>query len=809
MNTMSQSMPLRSDRFIGMIVLVAVMALWSLTPTLVMAAPEPAGYVLMASGEFHAVQPNQVQRKLGRKSPFYPGEILRTSADSKAQVRFRDGSLIALRPETEIRIDEFRFEEPAKGEDKNIFTLINGGFRTITGKIGKKNPENYQMKSSVASIGVRGTTYEAVMSGGLNVAAWQGTIVVKNKAGAMKLGVGADYNFAVVPDAGHMAQGMLVPPTVLGNAPELNSGSDPVVSNNTLQAMSDQLLGDPSTLTLDVAASNSSLSVLADGAFNAPTTNQTQQLQSSAQITASTDTRLTNTEKASLDRIAVFGFLNTQTGVQQYRGLASNSALANQILTKVDLVLTDPGFFTSDPTWVVRQGSATLLVTRVGTPTKYAVTWGTWDATAAAPVLLQTDKTNPNIVTNQAAPVMWMTVLPTDKAVLANMIGGTSYTTMLANYGTGSGGLAQIDTHVLVDFNTASFRGYTHVLDLGLAGDWQVKYTGVLSGVSLDVTALDGVYTGAQGTKQAVTGRVDLFFVGAAPDALAGAFEFELVSNPAAYVQGQFVTERDFRIASSEALTMNSFSLISRPNSSVLARSTDLTSTAAPVMGTMAGWAKPGGMGFLEAKYTDVIRKGSATDLVATTPNTTFPTHPVNWGAWSSGWVVQTDPANAATQTTMAEPLYWMQLTPTDPAVIAAKTGSFTYSTPVTILGGGTGGAINTASFAFSATVNFNTGSLTSGAINFSDNAATYGTAANWDAAFTGNIQGSALVINAPTVSYAYGAVATGGNASGNINAVFTGPAAQMIGGNFNFAVPAASGGAPAAQVVQGVFLVQ
>lgn len=777
-NTMHQSMPLRTERSVGMIMLVAIMALWSL-PTWVIAAPEPAGYVLMSSGEFHALQPNQVLRKLARKSPFYPGEVLRTGVDAKAQVRFRDGSLIALRAETQIKIDEFRYDEPAKGEDKNIFTLINGGFRTITGKIGKKNPENYQMKSSVASIGVRGTTYEVVIRDGLNVAAWQGTIVLKNNAGEMALGAGQAFNFAVVPGSGQMPQGMLTPPPVMTQ--DAGVGAASKIQDATVMAVA--------------GAAPELLNSAPNPALLLPPT-----------IMAPTDARLTSTEKTSLGRIGVMSFGNAVSGARQYRGLASNGTLAYPLLTRVDLGLNDPNFYSVAPTWVVRQGTATLLSTRAGIPTKYDVTWGTWDATLAAPVLLQSDKTDPNIITNQTTPVMWMMVLPTDKAVLASMTGGVSYSTMLANYGAGSGGAAQIDTHVLVDFDTASFRGYTHVLDLGLNGDWRVKYTGALSGVSLDITALDGFYTGSQGTNQAVGGRLDLLFVGAAPDALAGAFEFELISNPSVYVQGQFVTERDFRLVSSETLTMNSFTLVSMPKNSVLARSTDLTSAAASVIGTVADWAKPGGMGFLEAKYTDIIRKGTATNLVATSTNSTFVAHPVSWGAWSAGWVVQTDPANSATQTTMAEPLYWMQLMPTDPAVIAAKTGSLTYATPVAILGGGAGGAINSGSFSFGATVDFNTGSLTAGSMGF--NGLNGLDTVNWLAQFGGSIQGSSIIITPTLISYGVNTLAPTGasNATGNINAVFTGPNAEMIGGNFNFATPT---GAPTPQSIQGVFLVQ
>lgn len=782
MNAMNQCLPKRSDGSIGMIVLATLIALWSLAPMLAMAEPaqEPAGYVLMASGEFFAVQPDKTQRKLERKSPFYSGEILRTGVDAKAQVRFRDGSLIALRAETSIKIDQFRYEEPDKGEDKNIFTLMNGGFRTITGKIGKKNPDNYQMKSSIASIGVRGTTYEVVMGDGLSVAAWQGTIVLKNNAGEMALGVGQAYSFAVVPSVGQVPQGMLTPPPAMKQDAAVT-----VVVPQKQEKKPAVVAGMDSALLSPVSNTNVLLP---------------------ATITAPTDVRLGSAEKPSLDRMAIMSFRNSTSGTQQYRGLGANGSLGYPLLTRVDLAVNDPNFYTLDPTWVVRQGTANALASHSGTPTKYAVTWGTWDATAVAPVMLQTDKANANTVTNQTAPVMWMTVLPTDKTVLASMTGGAHYTTMLANYGAGSGGAANMDTHVLVNFNSATFSGYTHVIDLGITGDWRVKYAGVLNGVSLDVTALDGVYTGGQGTKLAVGGRMDLFFVGALADALAGAFEFELISNPAVYVQGQFVAERDFRITSTEALTMKSVSLVALPKNAMISRSTDLTSAAAPVIGTVAGWAKPGAMGFPEAKYSDVIRKGSATDLAATITNTTNVTHPVSWGAWGAGWVMQTDPANSATQITMTEPLYWMQLTPTDPAVIAAKTGTVGYSTPVTILGGGTGGAINVGSFTFGATVNFDTGALTSGSMAFSDSGTTTG---NWAAQFGGAIQGSSLAITPTAISYGYG-VTPAAAATGKINAVFTGPSAQMIGGSFDFSAPAgAAPAAPTAQNVQGVFLVQ
>jgi len=61
MNTMNQCLRMRTDGIMRMAALMMLIALWSLVPTLAMAEPLPAGYVLMASGDFFAEQPDKVQ----------------------------------------------------------------------------------------------------------------------------------------------------------------------------------------------------------------------------------------------------------------------------------------------------------------------------------------------------------------------------------------------------------------------------------------------------------------------------------------------------------------------------------------------------------------------------------------------------------------------------------------------------------------------------------------------------------------------------------------------------------------------------
>jgi hypothetical protein len=48
---------------------------------------------------------------------------------------------------------------------KQITSLIEGGFRTITGLIAKREPNNYRVNTPTATIGVRGTDYAVATQG--------------------------------------------------------------------------------------------------------------------------------------------------------------------------------------------------------------------------------------------------------------------------------------------------------------------------------------------------------------------------------------------------------------------------------------------------------------------------------------------------------------------------------------------------------------------------------------------------------------------------------------------------------------------
>ncbi|WP_236860730.1 FecR family protein [Candidatus Reidiella endopervernicosa] len=167
------------------------------------------GKVISSSGSFMAKQSDGQTRKLKRRSKIHEGDLLITGANSQAQIRFKDSSLLELKPNTEFKVDEFSFSGKADGSEKSVYSLIKGGMRTITGKIGKKDKSKYKVNTPVASIGIRGTHYglQLCTSGscngddGLFGGIYEGAIVLGNESGEHPIGADG-WNWFYVPAEG-------------------------------------------------------------------------------------------------------------------------------------------------------------------------------------------------------------------------------------------------------------------------------------------------------------------------------------------------------------------------------------------------------------------------------------------------------------------------------------------------------------------------------------------------------------------------------------------------------------------------------
>jgi len=91
-------------------------------------------------------------------APIPVGAEIVTGRDGEIHVGTADSGFIALRPNTRLRVAEYR----AEGDelDTQILSLVRGTFRSVTGWIGRYNADRYRVTTPTATIGVRGTDHE-------------------------------------------------------------------------------------------------------------------------------------------------------------------------------------------------------------------------------------------------------------------------------------------------------------------------------------------------------------------------------------------------------------------------------------------------------------------------------------------------------------------------------------------------------------------------------------------------------------------------------------------------------------------------
>jgi len=107
--------------------------------------------------------------------------------------------------------------------------LVRGGFRTITGYIGHKNKRNYRVKTSVATIGIRGTHYglmvcsdgscnneSEALQDGVYGGVVDGSISVSNNSGEYIFNNDQYFHVASVSSAA--VEQLLPPPVFHGNS---------------------------------------------------------------------------------------------------------------------------------------------------------------------------------------------------------------------------------------------------------------------------------------------------------------------------------------------------------------------------------------------------------------------------------------------------------------------------------------------------------------------------------------------------------------------------------------------------------------
>ncbi|WP_263832461.1 FecR domain-containing protein [Sulfurospirillum oryzae] len=204
------------------------------------------GKVSLLKGEAAASRDNQTI-KLSTNSHIEEHDMIVTSNNSQIQLTFEDKTVITLGSSSVLDIQEYLNDAQ---QPKAKFKFNQGTFKSITGEIGKKAPENFNLETKTATIGIRGTTvagsagyengqnYVSLLSdsdGGV------GQIVITNHGGTQILNQAGPLQFSssfappppppVRPDLIGCYSGAIVVTNPHGSVP-VSAGSFTIVSLN-------------------------------------------------------------------------------------------------------------------------------------------------------------------------------------------------------------------------------------------------------------------------------------------------------------------------------------------------------------------------------------------------------------------------------------------------------------------------------------------------------------------------------------------------------------------------------------------------
>ncbi|GAB4419486.1 MAG: hypothetical protein OHK0054_10430 [Sideroxydans sp.] len=202
-------------------------------PKPVAAGPRPVGRVMLIRGELAAKDMSGKLRKLVLGAPVFEGDTLQTAAATYAVVAFRDGGRITLQENSVFQVEAFKYDKASNVENAAL-RLLKGGVRVVTGLIGRVNHDNYQFRMSGATIGIRGTGFDAWCNGpcaegvadfgatpdkpleGAGVFVWAGEVVLVSPGGSLTVAI--NQAAIIARETGKPIQIQAIPPAIKDNA---------------------------------------------------------------------------------------------------------------------------------------------------------------------------------------------------------------------------------------------------------------------------------------------------------------------------------------------------------------------------------------------------------------------------------------------------------------------------------------------------------------------------------------------------------------------------------------------------------------
>ena len=131
-----------------------------------LAAAAPVGYVHEVKGNVTLRDAGKAPVKVVAGDTFEQGANFTTGADGIVTLKFEDGQIAALSPNSQFIATTYVYDKKKISDSNVVFNLVRGGLRFVSGAIASTSNNKFAIRTPTATAGVRGTIGDIVIDVG-------------------------------------------------------------------------------------------------------------------------------------------------------------------------------------------------------------------------------------------------------------------------------------------------------------------------------------------------------------------------------------------------------------------------------------------------------------------------------------------------------------------------------------------------------------------------------------------------------------------------------------------------------------------
>jgi FecR protein len=148
-------------------------------------------HVYVVNGDVFVAQGKNAAHRVDGNEAIVSNTLVSTGKNSSALLKFEDGQVVTMQPNSSFRIREYRYDAKKIENSNIVFSMLRGGMRFATGLIGKLRKQAFRLATPNATIGIRGTDFMVTMAGkSMYSQVLNGKIAMTNAAGLKIVGAG-------------------------------------------------------------------------------------------------------------------------------------------------------------------------------------------------------------------------------------------------------------------------------------------------------------------------------------------------------------------------------------------------------------------------------------------------------------------------------------------------------------------------------------------------------------------------------------------------------------------------------------------